>query len=55
MGSPNSISADPLFVENDNEPYDYTLDTGSPCIGTGKNSTEIGCYGDLATGEFDGP
>lgn len=54
FGGAGSISADPLFVENDTEPYDYTLDTGSPCIGTGKNSTDMGCYGDLATGEVIG-
>jgi hypothetical protein len=48
---PNSINADPLYVNNTTEPYDYHLDTGSPCIGTGKNGEDMGCYGNLPAGE----
>ena len=48
---PNSINADPLYVNNTTSPYDYHLDTGSPCIGTGKNGEDMGCYGNLPAGE----
>lgn len=51
---PNSINADPLYVECDTEPYDYTLDTGSPCIGTGFSGNDMGCYGNLAAGQTVG-
>ena len=48
---PNSISADPEYVNNTSEPYDYHLNAGSPCIGTGKNDWDMGCYGNLEPGE----
>jgi len=48
---PNSISADPQYVNNTSEPYDYHLATGSPCIGTGKGGVDMGCYGNLPAGE----
>jgi len=51
---PNSISADPLFVNNTTAPYDYHLQTGSPCIGTGKAGVDMGCYGNLPEGEVVG-
>ena len=51
---PNSINADPLFVEDDVPPYDYTLGSGSPCIGTGLGSNDMGAYGNLASGEVVG-
>ena len=49
-----SISADPMFVNNTTDPYDYTLATGSPCIGTGKSGVDMGCYGNLPAGEVVG-
>jgi len=51
---PNSINADPLFVECDDEPYDYHLAAGSPCIGTGRNGEDMGCYGFLSPGQTVG-
>jgi hypothetical protein len=44
---PTNITDDPLFVNNDDdtEPYDYHLDTGSPCIGTGYGGQDMGVYG----------
>jgi len=51
LPGPNSISADPLFVNNTTEPYDYHLGTGSPCIDTGKAGVDMGCYGNLPAGE----
>lgn len=38
-----SISEDPQFVDPNNG--DYHLDAGSPCIGTGKDGEDMGCYG----------
>jgi Peptidase C10 family/FlgD Ig-like domain/Right handed beta helix region/Protein of unknown function (DUF1565) len=39
----NSISDDPLYVDAAN--YDYNLQTGSPCIGTGDpTGTDMGAY-----------
>jgi hypothetical protein len=51
---PNCISSDPLYVNNTTAPYDYHLDTGSPCIGTGEGGVDMGCYGDLPAGETVG-
>ncbi len=48
------ITQDPKFVNNTTAPYDYHLDTGSPCIDTGKNGEDMGCYGNLAAGEVVG-
>ncbi len=36
-----NISGDPLFVDADN--LDFSLSTGSPCIGAGENGTNMGC------------
>lgn len=46
-----NISDDPKYVNNTSEPYDYHLAAGSPCIGTGRDGTDMGCYGDLGAGE----
>ena len=40
---PNGIAADPMFTNPSNG--DYTLQTGSPCEGTGLNGVDMGCYG----------
>jgi len=48
------ISQDPKYVNNTTEPYDYHLDTGSPCLGTGKGGADMGVYGNLAAGEVIG-
>ncbi len=45
------ITQDPKFVNNTTAPYDYHLDTGSPCIDTGKSGEDMGCYGNLPAGE----
>ena len=37
------ISDDPLYVDPDN--FDYHLDSGSPCSGTGMSGEDMGCYG----------
>jgi hypothetical protein len=37
------ISADPEYEDPDN--FDYHLATGSPCIGTGLDGEDMGCYG----------
>ena len=37
------FSADPLFVDFDNE--DYRLAPGSPCIGAGENGEDLGAFG----------
>lgn len=37
------ITADPMYV--DPAGYDYHLAAGSPCIGTGKDGEDMGCYG----------
>jgi hypothetical protein len=39
----SSINLDPKFV--DPATFDYHLATGSPCIGTGKDGVDMGCYG----------
>jgi hypothetical protein len=39
----NGIDSDPLFT--DPAAYDYTLQSGSPCAGTGMNGDDMGCYG----------
>jgi hypothetical protein len=51
FGGSNVIS-DPLFVDPAND--DYTLQTGSPLIGTGTNATGIGptCHLSCAAGGF---
>jgi hypothetical protein len=54
VAGPHSISANPLFVNNTTPPYDYHLDTGSPCIGTGKSGVDMGCYGNLPAGAVVG-
>ena len=36
------IDEDPLFLE---PPFDYHLQSGSPCEGTGSGSQDMGCYG----------
>jgi hypothetical protein len=44
----NSITGDPLFADLASDPRDFHLREGSPCIGTGNNSSEpndIGAYG----------
>jgi hypothetical protein len=46
-----NISADPKYVNNTSAPYDYHLQSGSPCIGTGKGGEDMGCYGNLGPGE----
>jgi hypothetical protein len=51
---PNSINADPLYINNTTYPYDYQLGPGSPCIGTGMGGNDMGCYGNLAPGEVVG-
>ena len=38
-----SISQDPMFEDPAN--FDYHLQTGSPCIGMGKDGVDMGCYG----------
>ncbi len=38
-----SISADPLYQDSAN--FDYTLASGSPCIGAGMDGEDMGCYG----------
>jgi len=38
-----SISEDPMFSDPDN--FDYTLQSGSPCEGTGMDGEDMGCYG----------
>lgn len=38
--APNSIVADPLFVDPSDD--DYNLQTGSPCIGAGLNDIDMG-------------
>jgi len=48
------IYQDPLYVENTTEPYDYHLQSGSPCGGTGEDGEDMGCYGDLGPGEVVG-
>jgi len=37
------IDTDPDFMDPDND--DYRLNTGSPCIGTGHNGSDMGAYG----------
>jgi hypothetical protein len=49
-----NISANPMYENNTTEPYDYQLQTGSPCIGTGKDGEDMGCYGNLGPGEVVG-
>ncbi len=46
-----NIEADPLYVNNTTVPYDYHLQDGSPCEGTGYNGVDMGCYGNLPAGE----
>jgi len=38
-----SISANPMYYDPAN--FDYTLQSGSPCEGTGKDGYDMGCYG----------
>jgi len=45
---------DPMYSNNTTEPYNYNLDTGSPCIGTGADSEDMGCWGGLNPGETIG-
>ena len=45
---------DPMFVDNEDAPYDYHLAPGSPCIGSGKDGEDMGCYGNLAYGDVIG-
>ncbi len=45
---------DPEYVNNISEPYNYHLQTGSPCIGIGEDGEDMGCYGNLAMGETVG-
>lgn len=40
---PGMIEDDPEYV--DQPSYVYTLQTGSPCEGTGNNGDDMGCYG----------
>jgi hypothetical protein len=37
------INQNPLYGDPNNE--DYTLQGGSPCIGTGKDGYDMGCHG----------
>lgn len=39
----NGIDSDPMFTAP--ATYDYTLQPGSPCEGTGFNGEDMGCYG----------
>jgi hypothetical protein len=46
-----NITSDPLYENNATAPYDYNLQSGSPCEDTGYNGVDMGCYGNMATGE----
>jgi hypothetical protein len=48
------IYVDPQFVNNTSEPYNYHLQSGSSCAGTGKGGNDMGCWGNLAAGETIG-
>jgi hypothetical protein len=39
------VSANPLYVNAAAPTYDYHLVAGSPCIATGKDGQDMGCYG----------
>jgi hypothetical protein len=45
---------DPQYINNTTAPYNYNLQSGSPCEGTGKDGEDMGCYGNLTTGEVVG-
>jgi len=45
------ITSDPLYVNNTTAPYDYHLQDSSPCKGTGSGGADMGCYGNMASGE----
>jgi len=49
--STGNISADPEYVNNATEPYDYHLEDSSPCKGTGYSGVDMGCYGNMPTGQ----
>jgi len=44
----------PDYVDSETEPYNYHLQSGSPCEGTGTDGEDMGCYGDLNSGEVIG-
>ena len=46
-----NITADPRYVNNTTPPYNYNLSSGSPCAGTGQGGDDMGCYGNMGTGE----
>lgn len=50
----NSLNLNPQYVNNLTTPYDYSLSTGTPCIGAGKSGNDMGCYGNLEPGEVVG-
>lgn len=49
-----NIYLDPMFENNTTSPYNYHLQTGSPCEGAGSGGEDMGCYGNLGSGEVIG-
>jgi hypothetical protein len=46
-----NITADPEYENNTTPPYDYHLKSTSPCKGSGSGGADMGCYGNMGTGQ----
>jgi hypothetical protein len=46
-----NITADPEYENNTSAPYDYHLKDTSACKGAGYGGEDMGCYGNMASGE----